>query len=590
MKTHYTQEKNIEILLVLMKAHGINKVIVSPGSTNITLVASMQQDSYFELYSAPDERSAAYIACGLAAESNEPVALSCTGATASRNYIPGLTEAFYRKLPVLAITSTQHMGQIGNYVPQVIDRTVPLNDIVNLSVQIPIIHDDIDAWSVNTQLNKALLELRHRGGGPVHINLTTSYPFYPVNLDIKELPKCRIINRIEYDDELPELQTNKIAIFVGNHIKMTKKLINSIEKFCELYNAVVLCDHTSNYTGRYGISASLILSQDFYKPFCSEIDTLIHIGQVSGAYLNLFPKEVWRVNPDGEIRDTYRTLKYVFEMSEYSFFTAYTNKKSLKSVNTTYYDEWRNEYNNLIEKVPDLPLSNIWMAQQLIAKLPPYSSIYLGILNSLRAWNFFDIRNDIRGFSNTGGFGIDGGLSSLIGGSIHDSNKLYFEVTGDLAFFYDMNSLGNRHVNHRIRILLINNGKGTEFRNYTNFASEFGEETDKFISAAGHYGDKSKNLVKNYAENLGFTYYSAYNKEEFIAQIDKFCEDSMVTKPILFEVFTNDEDEDKALRIMRNLIVSKKAMAKKNAKDAIKKTLGENSFETIKKMVKNNKV
>ncbi len=107
MDTFYTAEQNLQMLIYLMKQHGIRKVIASPGATNITFVASIQQDPYFEIYSAADERSAAYMACGLAAESGEAVALSCTGATASRNYVPGLTEAFYRKLPVLAIPSTQ---------------------------------------------------------------------------------------------------------------------------------------------------------------------------------------------------------------------------------------------------------------------------------------------------------------------------------------------------------------------------------------------------------------------------------------------------------------------------------------------------
>ena len=91
MNTNYTDEKNTQIVLGLLKAHGIKRVIASPGTTNIRLVASMQQDPFFKMYSAADERSAAYIACGMAAESGEPVVLSCTGATASRNYIPGLT-------------------------------------------------------------------------------------------------------------------------------------------------------------------------------------------------------------------------------------------------------------------------------------------------------------------------------------------------------------------------------------------------------------------------------------------------------------------------------------------------------------------
>lgn len=148
--------------MALLKAHGIKKVIASPGTTNIRLVASMQQDPFFEMYSAADERSAAYIACGLAYESGEPVVLTCTGATASRNYVPGLTEAFYRKLPVLAITSTQHLGRIGQNVAQVIDRSVQMNDTVRLSVQIPILLlQEEDADSAIT-LRKGVLRKAQR--------------------------------------------------------------------------------------------------------------------------------------------------------------------------------------------------------------------------------------------------------------------------------------------------------------------------------------------------------------------------------------------------------------------------------------------
>lgn len=125
----YTSERNNQIVIELLKYHEIRKVVISPGGTNVSLVASIQNDSFFELYSSVDERSAAYLACGLSEESGEPVALSCTGATASRNYFPGLTEAYYRKLPILAITSTMPINKIGHNIPQVIDRTNVTNDV-----------------------------------------------------------------------------------------------------------------------------------------------------------------------------------------------------------------------------------------------------------------------------------------------------------------------------------------------------------------------------------------------------------------------------------------------------------------------------
>ena len=584
MEYHYTAEKNIQILISLMKAHGVRKIIASPGSTNITFVASLKQDPYFEMYSAPDERSAAYMACGLAAESGEPVALSCTGATASRNYVPGLTEAFYRKLPVLAVTSTQHMGQIGQYVPQVIDRTEQMKDLVNLSVQIPMIHDEMDAWAVNTSLNTALLELRHRGGGPVHINLTTSYPFYPADFSVKQLPEARVIYRDEYGQELPVLKADKTAIFVGAHVVMTDELTAAIDAFCEKYNAVVLCDHTSNYNGKYGVSASLVTSQDAYIPACMSMDILIHIGQVAGGYIGFRPKEVWRVNPDGAIRDTYRKLKYVFEMQEIDFFRQYIARAG-EEVSTTYYVEWVQEWTQLNNKVEQLPFSNIWIARQTFSQIPAGSCLHLGILNSLRAWNFCLLRKDIMGFSNTGGFGIDGLMSTIVGAALADKNQLHYLVIGDLAFFYDMNVLGNRHVSATIRILLVNNGKGTEFRNYTNFASKFGDEADVYIAAGGHYGNKSSMLVKHYAEDLGFEYMTASTEEEYLAQVEHFCNPDIGDRPILFEVFTNNTDEDEALHTMRNLGTTASGKMKRAAKDAVKEVLGPNGVQSLKRLM-----
>lgn len=172
----YTNEKSIQILIALMKAHGVRKVIASPGVMNIPFVASIMKDKDFEIYSSVDERSAAYMACGMAAESGEPVVLSCTGATASRNYIPALTEAFYRHLPIIALTATQPVGRIGHNFGQVIDRSNPLNDIAVYNCTLPIVHNQEDSWDCELKVNAAMHALKRRGGGPVHINMPLEFP------------------------------------------------------------------------------------------------------------------------------------------------------------------------------------------------------------------------------------------------------------------------------------------------------------------------------------------------------------------------------------------------------------------------------
>ena len=172
----YSPEKSVQVIVSLLKKHGINYVVASPGATNVSLVASLQSDPFFKIFSGPDERSAAYMACGIAEQTGKPVVITCTGATSSRNYMPGLTEAFYRKLPVLAITASQNYAFSGHMHPQFMDRSVQPKDLVMKSVQLPSINSNVDEWSCVTKMNEAILELTRRGGGPVHINYITSYP------------------------------------------------------------------------------------------------------------------------------------------------------------------------------------------------------------------------------------------------------------------------------------------------------------------------------------------------------------------------------------------------------------------------------
>lgn len=579
MNTFYTNERNAQILIALMKAHGVRKIIASPGTTNISLVASAQHDPFFEIYSSVDERSAAYLACGLAAESGEPVALSCTGATASRNYVPGLTEAFYRKLPVLAITASQHLSHIGQMFPQMLDRTVQMNDLVKLSVHAPTVHDGEDEWGCEVAMNKALLELRRNGGGPVHINLVTQYS---VDFSVKELPSVRVINRICYNDVLPELKHGRVGIFVGAHVKWEDELLKMVDKFCEAYDGVVLCDQTSNYRGKFRVLPALVCHQTRYVSPCRKFDVLIHIGEISGAYMGFWANQVWRVSPDGEVCDVFRKLRYVFEMEEKEFFARYAEVAPKNSAEPAFIKEWHKECTRISGKIPALPFSNIWIAQQTAHKLPGGCALHLGILNSLRSWNFFESPDSVTGYSDTGGFGIDGCVSSLIGASMANREKLYFGIIGDLAFFYDMNVIGNHHVGNNVRIMLVNNGRGTEFRNYSHPAAQFGDDADAYMAAAGHFGNKSHLLVRHYAEDLGYEYMSASNKEEYMAHVERFLTPELTDKPMLFEIFTESADESKALEIMNHLETSTEGAAK----DMARKILGPSGVQTLKKILK----
>lgn len=555
----YSNDKNAQILLSLLKAHHIRKVIASPGTKNIAIVGSMQHDEYFEMYSAVDERGACYMACGLAAESGEPVAITCTGATASRNYFPGLTEAYYRKLPILVVAGSHGEENIGHLHSQVIDRTQSPKDTVRYSAFVNEIKDRKDEQHNVTIINKALIELRRHGGGPVLIDIVASAHGF----DTETLPKVRAISYYNKDYSFPAIGEESIALFVGSHTRMSDELTEAIDRFCAIHDAVVFCDHTSGYCGKYKVNYALVCAQQDYKSKLVSPDLLIHIGEVSGdTYTTkaLTPKKVWRVSEDGELRDLFHSLDSVFEVDELTFFKHYAIGEGDKQ---SYLNKCKAEYQECLSTFPEMEFGNIYVARRLSSCLPPEVGIHFGMFNSLRSWNFFELDAMIHSSCNVGGCGIDGALSTMIGESLASPRKLHFLIVGDLAFFYDLNALGNRHVGNNLRIMLVNNGRGIEFRKKDHPGYHFGESADLYIAAGGHFGNMSRTLVRSFAESLGFEYLTASNKEEFEATYARFVTEDMTEKPMIFEIFPEADSEVKNLDAVRHIKATNAPMMEK---------------------------
>ena len=62
-----------------------------------------------------------------------------------------------------------------------------------------------------------------------------------------------------------------------------------------------------------------------------------------------------------------------------------------------------------------------------------------------------------------------------------------------------------------------------------------GDSADAYISAYGHYGEKSQELLKHYAQDLGFQYLSATDKTSFLAAMKEFTATEHKEKPILLK-------------------------------------------------------
>ena len=110
-------------------------------------------------------------------------------------------------------------------------------------------------------------------------------------------------------------------------------------------------------------------------------------------------------------------------------------------------------------------------------------------------------------------------MSSFIGQSVA-SDKESFLVIGDLAFFYDMNSIWNKELQNNIRILLVNNN-GTDLLRSHNL---------KAISSVHNTS------AKGWVESVGFEYLEAHTKEEFHEKLNYFLSRD-AERALFFEIF-----------------------------------------------------
>ncbi|MEQ8237627.1 MAG: thiamine pyrophosphate-binding protein, partial [Cyclobacteriaceae bacterium] len=89
----------------LLFSYGVKEVVLSPGSRNAPLTISFARNGNIKKTSIVDERSAGFIALGIALKSKNPVALCCTSGTALLNYGPACAEAFYQQVPLIIISA-----------------------------------------------------------------------------------------------------------------------------------------------------------------------------------------------------------------------------------------------------------------------------------------------------------------------------------------------------------------------------------------------------------------------------------------------------------------------------------------------------
>lgn len=549
----FSDKKQVLILAALLEAHGIQHVVLCPGSRNIALVHTLSAMPSFTCHAVTDERSAAFFALGLALQSGKPAAVCCTSGTALLNFHPAVAEAFYQEVPLLILSADRPARWIGQMDGQTLPQPNVFKSLVKASINLPEVANASDEAFCNRLVNEALLALTHRAPGPVHINIPISEPFF--DTPVHTLPTVPVIQRlwgVRLDNALPELAhaferaTRRLAV-VGQmpfatdwHRDVRTQLSESIcwvgEHLANHQAPEILLGTFDRLLAALSDEQRTTLAPNFLITFGGHI-----VSKALKQTLRQHPPQVhWHIDPQGRVVDLFGALTHVIEMEPTQFFSALLPHLS-HSLANDYPHTWKRLAQTL--PTPHVDWSAIGATGRVLGALPPDTVLHLANSSVIRYAQQFTLSSTVTVHANRGTSGIEGSLSTAVGFAAAD-HRLNVMMIGDLSFFYDMNALLNvpkMGINH-LRIVLLNNACGEIFHALPGLNLD--ERGRKFIAAEHH------TTAKAWANDQGFHYEAVHSYDDLEATLPDFMS-LEGDQPRLIEVFTNAEKDIQVLHAMK---------------------------------------
>jgi 2-succinyl-5-enolpyruvyl-6-hydroxy-3-cyclohexene-1-carboxylate synthase len=162
-------------LVDALVANGVGDMVLSPGSRSAPVsvaAARRERQGRLRLQVRVDERSAAFVALGIAKASGVPAAVVCTSGTAAANLLPAIVEARYSGAPLVVITADRPPELRGRGASQTIDQVGMFDRYALGSQELPA---DPDPDTLLAAVESAV-GLARRARGPVHLNLPLRAP------------------------------------------------------------------------------------------------------------------------------------------------------------------------------------------------------------------------------------------------------------------------------------------------------------------------------------------------------------------------------------------------------------------------------
>lgn len=550
----------ISELVALLQAHGVRDVVLCPGSRNAPLVHALShQLAGATCHSIIDERSAGFYALGLALATHRAVVVCCTSGTAVANLHPAVAEAYYQGVPLIVLSADRPERWIGQWAGQTLPQPGLFGSLVRKAVHLPEPHTEEERWYCNRLINEALLAALAPLPGPVQINVPISDPgvsllpptsakHAPESSDRQPIgmqPGRRIWQHYPYriDAQTIEPLLRRLAIFERKMILVGQESWSAAtstgETFPQSLREQFLCIGESLSNSPVSISSldALLASLSEGDRRALQPDLLITLGGhiVSNKmkqYLRSYPpRETWHLSPDPTVVDLFCSLTQQIIAPVEPFLE--TMAQSLAGcASSPYACHWRERIDRLPSPTPRY--SSLAVVGSLLSHLPEEPCVlHLANSSSVRYAELFRKPRRLLTLCNRGTSGIEGSLSTALGFARQRAEERHFIVIGDLSFFYDLNALGLPEVGSNVRVLLLNNQRGSIFQSLPTL--EMDRLSQRYITA------EHQLRAQGWAESCGWEYLSVQEASELEETMAYFV--GPADRPRLLEAFVSSEDE-----------------------------------------------
>lgn len=446
------------VLAGLLAAHGVRHIVVSPGSRCAPLTVVFARCGLFELHPVIDERTAAFVALGMSLATDTPVAAVCTSGSALLNYAPAMSEAYYRRVPVIAITADRPAEMIDQRDSQTIRQPHALDAVVRKCVDIPDVRSEKALRTANRLINDALIAATGHIPGPVHINMQFEMPLTPEVSDVPVVPCCNVqIHRstptTDFASVIESISpgSNVIVALGGMHVSP-----EDAEVLRSLPLAVYAEVQSNTALPNYGVN-------DFEGLPCPDI-----VVTAGGALISDTFKKWLRQSPglrhislgfDDNCNDTFGALTDIVECRPTEFLKALADAGVSSA-------EFRSRWQALVAGFKNRASGGfVWeLIEKLALQCGDDAVIHISNGMAARYAQKVEFLSGQRIEMNRGVSGIEGATSTAIGDAIVNGARTTLLVTGDMSAAYDISALSIDGIPENFRMVVLDNGGGDIFR------------------------------------------------------------------------------------------------------------------------------